>query len=436
MIGLTCDLSGSSSAGNPAAAECPLVLPLVNTICPGETDLGLGVAVVTYFQPISSVKNRAVVGVEALARGINPAGGVVSPAQLFADAASRGVAAELELLCRRRSVATFARELAGTEPLLMFLNLNLSACCGGNDAQELLDTARRWSIAPSTIVVEVLESRFEDTTELAVRLREFRERGFLLALDDMGAGHSNLDRVPLIRPDVLKIDRELVRNLNADHYKQGAFKSLVYLGRRIGALVVAEGVETEADAIVALELGADLLQGFYLARPQAPAPLHLRQTETTVRAVAEQFRGHMSRLLQQQRHEQSQYHRMLDAVLRELLRSPDADVEQVLRQVLSQFPMIECLYLLDENGLQRSVTVCRNNAAFARSAVLFRPARPGTDHSLKEYYYMLRDSDLQRFTTDPYVSMASGHVCRTISACYTDPATRQPCVLCIDVACP
>ena len=94
-----------------------------------------------------------------------------------------------------------------------------------------------------------------------------RSRGFLIVLDDVGSGHSNLDRIPFIKPDLLKVDRTLIARIDTDYHKRGTLKSLVDLGRKIGALVVAEGVETEGEAMVALELGADLLQGLCLGRP-------------------------------------------------------------------------------------------------------------------------------------------------------------------------
>ena len=64
---------------------------------------------------------------------------------------------------------------------------------------------------------------------------------------------------------------------------------------------------------------------------------------------------------------------------------------------------------------------------------MFRPARQGADHSLKEFYYMLLDVELQKYTTDPYVSLASGHVCRTISTCFRDAGNSKMYILCIDV---
>ena len=235
-----------------------------------DEELLLNCKALAFFQPIGSVKTRSVVGVEALARGLDASGCVISPGQLFAEAAELGVAGPWEMLCRENALATFARAFPHHDSLLLFVNINLASSDGHKDAAHLLETAQRHALSPNEIVVEVLESRFDDAQRLASILNQFRELGFLLALDDVGAGHSNLDRIPLIRPDLLKVDRELVEHLDTNSYKQGVFKAVVDLGRRIGALVVAEGVETEQETLTALELGADLLQGFAISRPQPP----------------------------------------------------------------------------------------------------------------------------------------------------------------------
>jgi EAL domain-containing protein (putative c-di-GMP-specific phosphodiesterase class I) len=396
-------------------------------------ELVVGCESITYFQPICSVKTRSVFGVEALARGVDASGTVVSPACLFAEAARQGVAGRCEIVCRQKALATFSASIAGPDPLLLFMNLNLTASDGEDDAANLLEVARRWSVSPQSVVVEVLESRFEDTQRLAAILSRFRERGFLLALDDVGAGHSNLDRVPLIHPDVLKVDRDLLRRLDTDPYKQGVFKALVYLGRRIGALVVAEGVETEPEAIMALELGADLLQGYYLSRPQSPEMPLLSRAETAVQALAKRFKQHMVEKTSRRRHKHRQYNVLIETLLCDLTCSPSADFGVVLEQTVRRSAAIECAYILDETGIQVSETVCRPSDVFDHSRSMFRPAPPGADHSLKEYYYMLLDAELPKYTTDPYVSLATGNLCQTISTCFRDGFTNRLYVLCIDV---
>jgi EAL domain-containing protein (putative c-di-GMP-specific phosphodiesterase class I) len=411
---------------------------LNDTTCAALPKSIAGYEVITHFQPICSVKSKSVVGVESLARGLsvsreNASREVVPPDCLFAAAQQEGLAEKLEVICRKRAIATFAQTIAGPESRLLFLNVNLALSNRGDDATQLMATAQKWSIPTSTIVVEVLESFFENTQELASLLTQFRKCGFLIALDDVGAGHSNLDRVPLIRPDILKVDRALLRNIDSDYYKQGTFRSLVYLGRKIGALVVAEGVETENEAIVAQELGADLLQGFYLAKPQSPELLRLEQTETAVQTFAKTFKAYMVEKINSKKLQHLEYNVLLSTVLCEISKVATADFDDVLTRIVQDFTAIECMYILDENGIQVSKTVSHRKPQRQRNNALFHPAPQGADHSLKEYYYLLLDAELQKYTTDPYVSMASGNLCRTISMAFRDACNHQMHVLCIDV---
>ena len=153
---------------------------------------------------------------------------------------------------------------------------------------------RAAGLLPRNVAVEFLEARLEEVARFGALAAELRQLGFLVVLDDVGAGHSNLDRIPLFRPHVIKVDRSLISGVRDDFYKQETLKSLVSLSRRIGALVVAEGIETEEEAISALELGADLLQGFFLSRPQpATAFDDGVRAASSVERLARNFKGHM-----------------------------------------------------------------------------------------------------------------------------------------------
>jgi hypothetical protein len=91
----------------------------------------------------------------------------------------------------------------------------------------------------------------------------------------------------------------------------------------------------------------------------------------------------------------------------------------------------ECLFVLNERGVQVSDTIARPGTVFKRSS-LFHPARKGADHSSKEYFYLLNDTFITRYRTEPYVSLATGNLCMTFSALFKDPAGR-PRILCLDV---
>ena len=105
----------------------------------------------------------------------------------------------------------------------------------------------------------------------------------------------------------------------------------------------------------------------------------------------------------------------------------------MLEQAVRRFPAIECAYVLDETGIQIGQTLCRPSDLFHRSRAMFSPAPCGADHSLKEYYYLLLDAEVQTYTTEPYVSLATGNLCQTISTCFRDGFNNRLYVLCVDV---
>jgi EAL domain-containing protein (putative c-di-GMP-specific phosphodiesterase class I) len=393
-------------------------------------------AVVTHFQPIFSVRQRSIVGMEALSRGQWSNGRLIAPYELFKMAAAEHLGAELERVCRHTAVETFAGLGCRPDELLLFLNLDLAAAAA--DHQELpaalAALVRGSNLLPRNVAVEFLEARLEDVGRFGAMADALREHGFLVVLDDVGAGHSNLDRIPLFRPDVIKVDRSLISGVRDDFYKQETLKSLVNLSRRIGALVVAEGIETDAEAIVALELGVDLLQGFFLSRPQ-PASAFDGGVPVArgIEQLAQRFKSHMVGAINERKRQHRRFNVIQNGILCDLANAKATEFDEILLHLIDDFPKVECVYVLDDAGIQVTETVCNAAVTQRPGAAMFRPARRGTDHSLKEYYYVLIDVELQKYTTDPYVSLASGNLCRTISSCFRDAANNRLYVLCVDV---
>ena len=393
--------------------------------------------VTTHFQPIFSVRRKSVVGVEALSRGVGPAGDLIAPYTLFKMAEAEGIAGAVETLCRESAVRSFTRLAARPPELLLFLNLDLTGMSTPLAlATELEAMIRASRLRPHNVGVEFLESRLDDVRRFGELAQALRQRGFLVVLDDVGAGHSNLDRIPLFRPDVIKIDRSLITGVDGDFYKQETLKSLVSLSRRIGALVVAVGIETEAEAVTALELGADLLQGFYLGRPRAASAFDeggLERAAACVEPLAQSFRSRMVGQIQARKTEYRRFNIILSRILTDLTAAPRTQFDAILGRLIDDDPKVDCLFVLDDAGVQVTETVRPAGTIERPGGAMFRPAPKGTDHSLKEYFYVLVDVELQKYTTDPYVSLASGELCRTISTCFRDTADGRTYVLCVDV---
>jgi EAL domain-containing protein (putative c-di-GMP-specific phosphodiesterase class I) len=119
-------------------------------------------------------------------------------------------------------------------------------------------------------VLEITERQsVEGVAGLPERIKALRELGYRLAIDDLGAGYAGLTTFALLEPDVVKLDMALVRGCDHEPVKQQLIRSMASLCKELGALVVAEGVETEAERDTVVSLSCDLLQGFLLGRPAA-----------------------------------------------------------------------------------------------------------------------------------------------------------------------
>ena len=218
------------------------------------------------FHPIVRLTDREIIGHEALTR---PVGGVSfdSVEELFAFAESTDLLMEFERLCRRTAIETAAR----TPGLgLLFINASARAvedpewAAGGMD--EVLALS---GLSPRDVVVEITErvaivrhDEFQDA------LRTFKDRGYRVAVDDMGAGYASLQSLANIEPDFLKFDTSLVHDIDKSSIKQSLLETLRQLADKIKARVIAEGIEREEELQTLKKLGIELGQGFLFHRDE------------------------------------------------------------------------------------------------------------------------------------------------------------------------
>jgi len=209
------------------------------------------------YQPIVKPAQGSVVGYEALVRTGHSR---LSQPKEFLDAAAR--IGGFEELGRgvRRAVAGDIEKLP--KDSLVFVNLH---------AEELLDEALYSEANPlrmhaERIVFELTEQASLDGIER--RIAALREQKFLIAVDDLGAGYAALSLLIGLEPDFVKIDRDLVRGVDADASKRALITSLASVCRELEIELVCEGVETEAEGRCLLEVGVELLQGYFFAKPQ------------------------------------------------------------------------------------------------------------------------------------------------------------------------
>ncbi|EIK52305.1 EAL/GGDEF domain-containing protein [Stutzerimonas stutzeri TS44] len=222
--------------------------------------------ITTLFQPIVSLSERRVLGYEALSRG--PSNSALhSPINLLAAARHAGRLDALEVRFRQNACRRF-RE--GELPGKLFLNASPDSLLDHHHrAGRTLDMLHTYGIPASQVVIELTEQTpTEDFDVLHAALHHYRAMGFLIALDDLGAGYSSLRLWSELRPDYVKIDRYFIDGIHQDRLKREFVESILKIARTSKAEVIAEGIELPEELAVLSEMGVDLVQGYLLGRPQ------------------------------------------------------------------------------------------------------------------------------------------------------------------------
>lgn len=213
----------------------------------------------TAFQPIYGLQNKAVVGAEALSRFVSDDG---AAAELwFAEAASVGLGANLEFAALG-SAAAAARDL----PEHLYVSLNISpTSCIDSRLPELFDHIE---LPASRIVLELTEDIPDsEYLQFMAAVNPFREKGLRLAVDESQPGAGALSRMIHLQPDFIKVGRNVIGGIDTDEVQRALAACLVDFASQTGAALVAEGIETAGELKALAELGIDAGQGYLLGRP-------------------------------------------------------------------------------------------------------------------------------------------------------------------------
>jgi EAL domain-containing protein (putative c-di-GMP-specific phosphodiesterase class I)/CheY-like chemotaxis protein len=214
------------------------------------------------YQPIVSWSTRSVYGYEAFVRSQEAT--LSTPATLF-DAADR-LGRVSELSAAIRALCSQPLSLA---PASAVLCVNIHTHDLLDD--ELFDERGLFSGCADRIVLEVTErARLEEIPEVQQRITRLRQLCFRVALDDVGVGYAGLSSFVMLDPDVIKLDRALVHELDTSQTKRRLVHSMAQLCGELGMQVIAEGVETAAERDALVDMGVDLLQGYIFSEPAPP----------------------------------------------------------------------------------------------------------------------------------------------------------------------
>lgn len=226
-----------------------------------------------HFQPIVPVRNPGeAFAYECLLRGIGEEGELVGPGAMFEAARDAGLIFNLDRAARTKAIHEAAAQ--GVEGNV-FINFNpTSVYDPAYCLRSTIKAVEESGLPSERIVFEVTESEeARDSTHLKNILDFYRKSGFRVALDDLGSGYASLNLMAELRPDFVKLDIGLVRDVDYDAYRASIAEKLIELAHELGVTVVAEGVETEGQWRWLADHGADYAQGYLFAKPASPPPV-------------------------------------------------------------------------------------------------------------------------------------------------------------------
>jgi len=228
-----------------------------------------------HYQPKADLQTGAITGVEALLRWHRPGLGLVPPDRFIAVLEDTGMILPVGAWVIRTACAQLAEwDRMGLPQMRMAVNLSARQFRHLYLASMVEDSLRENYIEPGRLEIELTESLLmEDNETTRGMLESFSRIGVKLAIDDFGTGHSSLSYIKRFNIDTLKIDRSFVQSLPDDSEDVAIATAVIALGRSMGMNVVAEGVETQAQAETLRRLGCDEMQGYLLGRPMPAADL-------------------------------------------------------------------------------------------------------------------------------------------------------------------
>lgn len=382
------------------------------------------------FQPIYSYAHKRPVGYEALVRPQDAQGKAVSPGLFLGSARSLDETVFLDRLLRALHVANFFRH--PPEDAWIFLNVNpvvvIHGPARGSFFRAMLEA---FQVPAHRVVVEVMETGTREEDHLERTAAYYREVGCLVAIDDFGAGHSNFNRIWNIKPDIIKLDRAMIQKAAADPVARRSLTHIVALLHEIGALVVAEGIESRQEALVAVNADMDLLQGFYFARPSTGLGGDL--------SCHEQFATLHEHFKRQMHEEDVDFGLLIRPHRGAFVQSANLLAEghdpTVATRIMLSMPNVQRCYLLDEHGTQMGEILPSVNhrvPSDPRHGPLSNARGGSWIHRPYFRRAMAKPGAMQ--ITRPYLSFVDARMCLTLSMAI--PAAVGTRVLCCDIRYP
>ncbi len=365
-----------------------------------------------YFQPIVGVASGKIIGYEALARQHNEENQVISAGSIFYNNDTH----ISQLIEWDRSVRWQALEKFSQLKGNCYLTLNISSAwidyVSDLNALPTLQMIEQLKIDRQRIIIEITETQ-GDINKLVDIVKIYRNNGLKVAVDDFGAGFSQLERVMAIRPDIIKIDMRLFKEAAKGGIASDVVQLLTRLSKRTGCRIVCEGVETDDEFIFGLSCGAQYLQGFLFSQAEPEFQPELSY-EKHISSLRSKF---LSRSVAKEETKIRHINNVNQLVIRLKERlEDDFNLHELVTWDFEETGVLR-FYLCNNRGIQTSP-----NFNFANKEWYTDTSKIGFNWSWRSYFYHLlalektRPDDTDRFvSSERYKDFDTDQICKTLS---------------------
>jgi EAL domain-containing protein (putative c-di-GMP-specific phosphodiesterase class I) len=363
-----------------------------------------------YFQPIICTASGSIVGYEVLARQYDENGQVISAGDLF----NSPLINDNQLILWDRLLRRQALQYFSEQNYQGYLAINISASwinyIEDYTALPTLQMLQELNIDKSRVIIEITESKVELEKLIGV-VKEYRKHGMNVAIDDFGAGYSQLERVIAIRPDMIKLDMELFKLASKGGIEHDIVQLITNLCKRTGCRLVCEGVESEEEFFYALECGAQFIQGYLFSKAEA----EFKEPDCYHGQIGLLRKKFLQRTLQKETLKLTFFEKIKESI--ELLRNALKTDFKLGELSTKPFELSGVLrfYLCDTEGNQISP-----NFNFGEGKWHEERREVEFNWSWRSYFYQLlafeHSHDSHRIvTSDHYRDFSTGLLCKTLS---------------------
>lgn len=381
-------------------------------------------------QPILAPSKEFAVGIEALARGIDfETGDIISPSKLFEEADKQNKTVEFEIFLIKKAIEEYNKFFVKNADSLLFINIGMKSLdyCVYNKVIDM--ELAKYNIPYANIVFDLKNIDLLDTYSLKRFSEYYKEKGCSISIDDIGSDYSNLDKMILVNPDIIKINSSLINKLENEIYKEYLMHFIHAISNKLGIVIVAKGIETRVDLIDSIKSGANFIQGYYIAKPVKIEELDIQKNIMEMSQLVDFENEFDDGYLEQNRIIMGKLLRFSKELQLEIDISKLENIEYINNKIFSKYMYIENIWVLDEKGIQISESIANSLNYQLRNASIFQIYKKGSDFSKKELFQQLKDTFLDAWLTKPFISMLTNNVCVSVSVL----SKIDGSVLCINI---